>query len=170
MELMHDARLVEGSSFRSPGKLGKRIRSEALLAFIPDAHRGATQRTNKTARGALSRDEILRENLCLVFNEHDHDTRMAAMLALWTPTPVFYQKSGGVAGVHAVSSAIGDLVDSRAGVPLVASAGVVGHNGAFLMRWRTMPKHGLQERSGTHLALFSGEKIDSLYDLEDRID
>ncbi|MCA1474198.1 nuclear transport factor 2 family protein [Bradyrhizobium sp. NBAIM08] len=107
---------------------------------------------------------IMGDNLIRVFSERDPAKRMIAIRELYSDDAVLYEPEGHAKGGPSICEAVTSLLASLPREFVFTQIGPAqGHHGVARLRWRVGPLGGPTAASGTDVAQFEANRIQSLH-------
>ena len=109
-------------------------------------------------------DALMRANLGRVFGERDAARRIAAIRELYAEDAVLNEPDASAMGHAAISQAVETLLSSLPPNFVFTAIGpAVGHHGVGRLRWKSGPPDGPVAVTGTDVARFEGDHIQTLH-------
>ncbi|GGD26259.1 nuclear transport factor 2 family protein [Aureimonas glaciei] len=109
-------------------------------------------------------DRLLQTNLLRVFGERDAEQRIQIIRELYVADAVLYEPGSSATGHAEINRAVDALLSSLPpGFAFSALGPAVGHHGMARLRWQLGLPGGPVAVSGTDVACFDGDLIQTLH-------
>ncbi|WP_246697393.1 nuclear transport factor 2 family protein [Rhizobium sp. G21] len=116
-------------------------------------------------------DELMQDNLDLVFGERDATRRLAAIRRIYDADAELHEPHRSARGHQAICDAVGDLLAHLpADFGFTAIRPASGHNGLGRLQWRAGPPGGPPAATGVDVAHVEGGLIRALHVFLDQDD
>jgi hypothetical protein len=113
---------------------------------------------------SYTKAELLEKNLLQVWNERNSEKRLSMIETIYADNSTLFEADESICGYDAINKKIGSILN---GIPPdfvfhVINPASINHN-AGRLSWRLGPANGPTVGTGMDIALFKGERIQSLY-------
>ncbi|WP_254634144.1 nuclear transport factor 2 family protein [Mesorhizobium sp. GbtcB19] len=116
------------------------------------------------AEASIDYDRLMQANLKRVFGERDAGRRLAAIRELYATDAVLNEPQAAATGHAAINGAVTALLSNLPPTFAFSAIGpAVGHHGVGRLRWQSGPPNGPVAVSGTDVAQFQGDLIQTLH-------
>lgn len=119
---------------------------------------------SSSPEASIDYERLMQANLARVFGERDASRRLKAIAELYADHATLHEPDTSARGHAAINKAVGALLASLPpNFAFTALGRAVGHHGVGRLRWQAGPPNGPVAVTGTDVARFEGDQIETLH-------